>query len=87
MHDGKPVISKLDGEALRKIALTTEGAYVPAGTSAIDLDSIMESHVRPIVRSAADASVRVIPAERFPWFVLGALVSLLFALWLGGRTR
>jgi hypothetical protein len=29
----------------------------------------------------------VIPAERFPWFVLGALVSLLFALWLGGRTR
>jgi Ca-activated chloride channel family protein len=87
MHDGKPVISKLDGEALRKIALTTEGAYVPAGTSAIDLDSIMESHVRPIVRSAADASVRVIPVERFPWFVLGALVSLLFALWLGGRTR
>lgn len=87
MHDGKPVISKLDGESLRKIALTTEGAYVPAGTSAIDLDSIMESHVRPIVRSAADASVRVIPAERFPWFVLGALVSLLFALWLGGRTR
>jgi Ca-activated chloride channel family protein len=87
MHDGKPVISKLDGESLRKIAVTTEGAYVPAGTSAIDLDSIMESHVRPIVRSAADASVRVIPAERFPWFVLAALVSLLFALWLGGRTR
>ena len=34
MHDGKPVISKLDAEALRKIALTTEGAYIPAGTSA-----------------------------------------------------
>lgn len=87
MHDGKPVISKLDGESLRKIALTTEGVYVPAGTSAIDLDSIMESHVRPIVRSAADAAVRVVPAERYPWFVLAALVCLLFALWLGGRTR
>ena len=79
----QPVISKLDGEALRKIALTTEGAYVPAGTSAIDLDSIMESHVRPIMRSAADASVRVIPAERFQWPVLAALVCLLAALWVG----
>jgi Ca-activated chloride channel family protein len=83
MHEGKPVISKLDGESLRKIALTTEGAYVPAGTSAIDLDSIMESHVRPIVRSAADASVRVIPAERYQWLVLAALVCLLAALWVG----
>lgn len=83
MHDGKPVISKLDGESLRKIALTTEGAYVPAGTSAIDLDSIMESHVRPIVRSAADASVRVIPAERYQWLVLVSLVALLAALWVG----
>jgi Ca-activated chloride channel family protein len=83
MHEGKPVISKLDGEALRKIALTTEGAYVPAGTSAIDLDSIMESHVRPIVRSAADASVRVIPAERYQWPLLAALACLLAALWVG----
>jgi Ca-activated chloride channel family protein len=83
MHDGKPVISKLDGEALRKIALATEGAYIPAGTSAIDLDSIMESHVRPIVRSAADASVRLIPAERYPWFVLLSLLFLLASLWVG----
>ena len=83
MHEGKPVISKLDGESLRKIALTTEGAYVPAGTSAIDLDSIMESHVRPIVRAAADSSVRVIPAERFQWLVLASLVLLLASLWAG----
>jgi Ca-activated chloride channel family protein len=92
MHEGKPVVSKLDGESLRKIALTTEGAYVPAGTSAIDLDSIMESHVQPIVRSAADASVRVIPAERYQWLVLVSLVCLLAALWVGAgagerRTR
>jgi Ca-activated chloride channel family protein len=92
MYEGKPVISKLDGDALRKIALTTEGAYVPAGTSAIDLDSIMESHVKPIVRAAADASVRVIPAERYPWLVLTSLACLLAALWVGSgasdrRTR
>jgi Mg-chelatase subunit ChlD len=92
MHEGKPVISKLDGEALRKIALTTEGAYIPAGTSAIDLDSIMESHVAPIVRAAGDSAVRVIPAERFQWPVLVSLIALLAALWVGAaggdrRTR
>ncbi|HTL37443.1 MAG TPA: VWA domain-containing protein [Kofleriaceae bacterium] len=84
MHDGKPVISKLDGAVLRKIALTTEGAYIPAGTSAIDLDAIMESHVTPIVKQAAAGSVRVIPAERYVWFVLAALVLFVAALAVGG---
>jgi Ca-activated chloride channel family protein len=83
MHDGTPVISKLNGDQLRKIALVTEGAYVPAGTSAIDLDSIMESHVQPIVRAAADASIRRIPSERFQWLVLLSLVFLMSALWVG----
>jgi len=82
-HDGAPVISKLNGEQLRKVALVTEGVYVPAGTSAIDLDSIMESHVQPIVRAAAEASVRRIPREQFQWLVLVSLVLLLAALWAG----
>lgn len=80
---GKPVISKLDGDALRKIALVTEGAYIPAGTSAVDLDAIVESHVRPIMREGADKILRVIPAERYLWFVIGALASLFAALWVG----
>lgn len=86
MHDGKPVLSKLDGEALRKIALTTEGAYVPAGTSAIDLDSIIESHVSPIVRAAQASAVRIVPAERYPWPVLASLTCLLAALWIGAAS-
>lgn len=83
MHEGKPVISKLDGEQLRKIALITEGAYIPAGTSALDLDAIMDSHVQPILRAAAEAAVRVIPAEKYPWLVLASLGFLLAALWVG----
>lgn len=87
MHDGKPVISKLNGEQLRKVALVTEGAYIPAGTSAIDLDSIMESHVAPIVKEAADAAMREIPAERYPWFVLASIALLLIGLWAGAGVR
>jgi len=85
MHDGKVVISKLDGAMLRKVALLTEGAYIPAGTSAIDLDSIMEAHVKPIVQSAADAATRRIPAERYQWMLLASLILLIAALWIGAR--
>jgi Ca-activated chloride channel family protein len=80
---GRPVISRLDGELLRKIALATQGAYVPAGTSAVDLDSIVTADIKPIVRAQADAMVRVVPAERYPWAVLGGLLCLLGAVWVG----
>jgi Ca-activated chloride channel family protein len=82
-YEGKPVISKLDGDMLRKVALTTEGAYIPAGTSAIDLDSIMESHVRPLEREAEAKATREIPDDRFQWPALISLIALIGALWLG----
>nr|MBA2538655.1 VWA domain-containing protein [Deltaproteobacteria bacterium] len=88
MHDGKPVISKLNSEQLEKIALVTEGVYIPAGTSAIDLDDIMKSHVQPIVRSAEAAAQRAIPAEKFQFFVFASLLLLLAALFVGsGKDR
>ena len=80
MHDGKPVISKLDGEALRKIALATGGVYIPAGTNAIDLKSILDTHVAPLVHAEVE---RFVPVEKFQWFVLVSLVLLLVALWVG----
>jgi Ca-activated chloride channel family protein len=83
MHDGKPVISKLDGDKLRKIALVTEGAYIPAGTSAVDLESIMKTHVAPMVSAAVASAQRVIPAERYTWLVLASLGLLFAALWVG----
>jgi len=83
MYDGKPVISKLDGAALKQVALTTEGAYIPAGTNAVDLDAIMESHVRPIVRAAVEASERDVPAELYVWPLLAAFMFLVAALWVG----
>ena len=83
MYEGKPVISKLDGDRLRKIALVTEGAYIPAGTSAVDLASIMKTHVAPMVSAAVASAQRVIPAERYTWLVLASLGLLLTALWVG----
>ncbi len=88
MHDGRPVISKLDGVALSKIALVTEGVYIPVGTSAVALDDIMQQHVKPIMRSAEAASQRSIPAEKFQFWVFASLLLLLAALFVGsGKDR
>ena len=84
-HDGQPVLSKLDGETLRQMTSETGGAYVPAGTSALDLKSIVRQNVTPILRAEADRTSRRIPAERFGWFVVVALIALTTAAAIGSR--
>lgn len=87
-YDGKPVVTRLDGETLRQMASATGGAYVPAGTSALDLESIVRANVTPILRAEADRmSVRRIRGERFVWPVLLALAALLAAVAIGARAR
>ena len=81
--NGAAVQSRLDGELLRRIALRTEGVYVPAGTSAIDLDAIVEAHVEPLVADAAARLRRRAPTEHYFWLVLAATASLLAAVWAG----
>ena len=80
-RDGVVVRSRLDGELLREIALRTEGVYVPAGTSAIDLDAIVEAHVDPLVADAGARLQRRAPTEHYFWLVLGAIVCLVGAVW------
>ncbi len=81
-RDGAVVKSRLDGELLRKLALETEGAYVPAGVAALDLESIVGKHIEPLVDESVETS-RLVPGELYPWFVLGALVCLVLSAWLG----
>jgi len=83
-RDGKVVTSRLDGELLREIALATEGAYVPAGTAALDMESIVREHITPLVRDADDsAAVRTIPREYYQWLIIGSLACLFIAVILG----
>lgn len=75
MHEGKPVISKLDQATLESMASLTDGAYVPAGTGTLDIDSILTAHVTPMLRADA-TQTRALPAERYPGFLLVALLAL-----------
>lgn len=86
-NSGEPVVSRLDGALLRELALETEGAYVPAGTAALDLESIVSAHIKPIVRADADRESRVVPREEYPWFVLGALACLVLSVVTSGSRR
>ena len=81
--DGAVVRSRLDGDLLREIALVTEGAYVPAGTSAIDLDAIAEAHIEPRLVEADTGVRRRAPTEYYFYLVLAALGSLMAAVWAG----
>ena len=83
-RDGNPVVSRLDGALLRQLALSTEGAYVPAGVAALDMDSILREHIKPLVRNPEDnPTVRTIPSEYYHWLIIGSLMFLLLAVAMG----
>ncbi len=86
--DGNPVVSRLDGELLREIALATDGAYVPAGTGVLDLKSIYDTHIARLTRGQLDSRGRSIRGETYQFFVAAALACLVVAASVtGGRWR
>ena len=85
--DGNTVYTRLDGELLRDIALATQGVYVPAGTSPIDIDAIVEAHVEPLMRDDATEVRRRAPTEHYFWLVLAACATLTAAAVVGSAGR
>ncbi|NUQ62555.1 MAG: VWA domain-containing protein [Pirellulales bacterium] len=81
--DGQPVVTRLDGETLRALALATEGAYIPAGTGALDLKSIYDAHIAPLVRGRLDARGHAVRREGFQWAVLAGLLFLVASVVVG----
>ena len=82
-RDGNVVRSRMDGGLLRDIALRTEGVYVPAGTSAIDIEGIVEAHIDPLVTDVSSGLHRRAPNEHYVWLVLAAAACLVGAVWAG----
>jgi Ca-activated chloride channel family protein len=86
--DGRAVRSRLDGELLRDIALVTNGAYVPAGTGVLDLESIYRQHIAPLMLGKLDPRGKTVRDEGYQWAVLLGLVFLVCsAVVSGGAAR
>ena len=83
--DGNPVVTHLDGDLLRRIALETEGVYIPAGTGVLDLQSIYSVHIAPLIRGSLSDHSRLVKQEQYQWAVLLSLVSLVAAGVVAGR--
>jgi hypothetical protein len=81
--DGRPVITRLDGDTLREMALATDGAYIPAGTGALDLKSIYDAHVAPLVRGQLDDRGHAVRRDAFQWALLAGLVFLVASIIAG----
>lgn len=85
--NGQEVLSKLDGDLLRQIALKTNGVYVPAGTGVLDLETILAKHILPLVEESAQVKEREVRVELFQWCIGFGLIFFMGFMILEGRTR
>jgi Ca-activated chloride channel family protein len=76
---GNPVRSKMDGETLRAIAQRTGGLYIPAGTAVLDLQSIVQRHISPLISATEQVTEREAFDERNLLFLLSSLSCLVGA--------
>lgn len=73
-RDGNVVTSRLDGDLLREMALQTNGAFVPAGVSSIDLEGIVAEHITPIVSDASTTQLSTVHPRHSLWIGFGLMM-------------
>ena len=74
---GEKVLSKRSDTSLEAIARGTGGTIVKLGLASSDFGTLYESKIEPLARRQHEASRLAGKAERFPLFLLSALVFLL----------
>jgi len=84
-HEGKTVMSRMNGVDLKKIAEITQGAYIPAGTSLLKLDEIYKKYMLPLERKEENKDKVSLLKPRFQWFIMGAIVLLIMDILMGTK--
>ncbi len=83
--NGSFVTSKLDEETLTKIAIESDGLYVPLGPSGEGLETIYQKKLALIPKTELAERKRKVPLERFEWALAFALVFFCLELLTGER--
>jgi Ca-activated chloride channel family protein len=77
-YEGQELWSQMNEDLLRKIALDSGGAYVPARTQAYDLGKVYEDRLANLTRGEISSERRRRLSDRYQWF----LATGLGLLWL-----
>lgn len=85
---GNLVVSKMDEETLKKIALATDGTYARSVSGDLDLQSIYREGMRARISDAeTGVSRQKIWFERFQWLAAVALILLVLEFFLADSKR
>lgn len=87
-ESGKIVITRLDEDILKKMALLTGGTYVRSVAGDMDLDAIYNSEIRGKMDvSTLSSGRKQVWEDRYQWFLILALVMLIADLLLPSTTK
>lgn len=76
-HQGREVLSRLDGQTLRRIAeASAGGVYLNVATGNINLDEVYASLIRRAEKGAIDSATATVYDEAFQWLLGLALLAL-----------
>ena len=84
---GQVVLSKLDEDTLRKAALVTGGAYVPAVGSGMELDEIYTKRIKKMEQRELESSRRKRFEHRFQWPLAAAALCFVIEALVDDRLR
>ena len=79
-YAGKEIWSKMNEDLLRKLAVTTDGVYIPAGTSAYDLGQIYEDHLSKLAQGEQKTEKRRRFREQYQLFASLGLILMMFQM-------
>ncbi len=83
MHDGQPVLTRLEEAPLREIAKLTDGTYTPARTRTLPLGALyLDTIDNQPQREDSDDALPVYQ-QRYAWFLAPALGFLILFTFLG----
>ncbi len=83
---GKPVISRLQPDVLRKLAEETNGRFTVAG-SGVDIPAMANSVVKDLDAFEMEGRERRVSIEFYQWLVLPAILFLIVAIVAGTRWK
>ncbi|MEX1115991.1 MAG: VWA domain-containing protein [Akkermansiaceae bacterium] len=84
--DGRPVISRLQSEVMRKLAADTKGRFAIAG-SGMDIPNMVKSVIKDLDAFELEGRERRVSIEFYQWLMLPVILFLIVSITAGTRWR